>query len=192
MIEILIVLAILAILMILFLLVFRTQLARGRDARRKSDLEKIKIAFEEYFNDNGCYPPADILNNCGGDELRPYLDRIPCDPFTRQSYIYIPEPGATCSGYRLFTSLEDGNDPAIGRIGCDSQVGCGFGADWNYGVSAGVPLVGSPGLDDNTYACAPGGICNIYASPGLAGCPVSWQQSDCYGQCGNPNNWCVQ
>ena len=29
---------------------------RGRDARRKKDLARIKTAFEEYYNDKGCYP----------------------------------------------------------------------------------------------------------------------------------------
>lgn len=194
MIELLVVLAILALAAVFILLMVQTQTGRGRDARRKADLEKIKVAFEEYFNDEGCYPPADILDNCGGPELEPYLDRIPCDPFTQESYVYLPEGGG-CSGYRLFSALEDTNDPQIARLGCDGPSGCGFAADYNYGISVGVPLTlnqGTGGNGSNTYACAPNGVCNIYANPTTAGCPLSWLEMDCADQCDNPANRCSQ
>jgi len=28
---------------------------KARDARRKKDIGRIKIAFEDYYNDKGCY-----------------------------------------------------------------------------------------------------------------------------------------
>jgi general secretion pathway protein G len=99
MIELLIVIAIIASLAVIFLLMARTQISRARDADRKADLNRIKIAFEDYYNDNGCYPPATILDNCGGPELRPYLDKVPCDP-DGNPYLYLPVEGAECSGYR--------------------------------------------------------------------------------------------
>lgn len=193
MIELLIVIAIIAVLFILLLTVLRNQVGRGRDARRKADLEKIKIAFEEYFNDFGCYPPPDILDNCGGDELQPYMQSVPCDPFTGESYVYIPE--SSCDGFRVFTALEDDNDPSIARVGCDAPGACGFGADLDYGVSVGVPLAqpgGTGGLQPDTYACTPQGSCNEYQNPSGAGCPLSWTELDCAGQCGNPENRCAQ
>lgn len=60
---------------------------KGRDARRKKDLNRIKIAFEEYFNDKGYYPKDDLVeklmdkDNCGKsiDDF-PYLHPWPCDP----------------------------------------------------------------------------------------------------------------
>ncbi len=139
--EVLIVIAILAVLMIMFMLNFSSQQGRARDARRKADLERIKIAFEDYYNDHNCYPPSDILNNCGGAELQPYLGEIPCDPFTRAPYVYVPFAGNECKGYRVLANLEDDDDPIVGEAGCTSSCGCGFGPDYTYGVSSGVPLV---------------------------------------------------
>jgi len=34
---------------------------KARDAQRKKDLGRIKIAFEEYYNDKGCYPGQDFM-----------------------------------------------------------------------------------------------------------------------------------
>ncbi|NCO11973.1 prepilin-type N-terminal cleavage/methylation domain-containing protein, partial [Candidatus Pacearchaeota archaeon] len=94
-IEVLIVVAVLAILIIMALLLTPRQLEKARDGQRKSDLQKIKIAFEDYYNDNGCYPSADVLHNCGGvspsdHELSPYLQNIPCDPKDQSYYLYLP------------------------------------------------------------------------------------------------------
>jgi type II secretory pathway pseudopilin PulG len=140
--EFLIILALIAFLALILLFGFSRQQGRARDARRKADLEKIRIAFEDYYNDKGCYPPPGILNNCRGEQLQPYLVEIPCDPFRHTPYIYVRFEGDRCKGYRVLTSLEDDQDPAIGEAGCDTACGCGFGADYNYGVSAGIPLLG--------------------------------------------------
>src|SRR3990167_8966396 len=90
-IELLIVIAILAILIIIAMMSWRLQVDKARDAQKKDDLHRISIAFEEYFSDNECYPPADILQNCQGDEFDPYLDKIPCDPTTGLPYCYITD-----------------------------------------------------------------------------------------------------
>jgi prepilin-type N-terminal cleavage/methylation domain-containing protein len=138
--EVLIVIAVLAVLAILLLLNFNSHQGRARDAGRKTDLDRIKIAFEEYYNDHGCYPPPDILNNCNGQELQPYLDRIPCDPFTKEPYVYVPLENNECKGYRVLAHLENEEDPVIGQAGCDSSCGCGFGEEYQYGISSGVTL----------------------------------------------------
>jgi general secretion pathway protein G len=139
-IEVLIVVTILAILLIVFFLSMRTQLTRSRDTRRKADLEKIKVAFENYYNDNGCYPSEDILDECRGSQLSPYLSEVPCDPEGETPYLYVPISGDECGGYRLFTRLQYDADPVIAELGCDDECGCGYGPEYNYGVSAGVPL----------------------------------------------------
>jgi type II secretory pathway pseudopilin PulG len=143
-IEVLIVVTILAIFVLMALRQFGPQLDRARDSKRKDDLDQIAIAFENYYNDNECYPPADILNNCNGSELSPYLGAIPCDPSTKQPYEYRPYPGEhTCGGYRVYASLRNDRDDAIARLGCNQAPGCGLGeafAGYNYGVSAGVPV----------------------------------------------------
>jgi prepilin-type N-terminal cleavage/methylation domain-containing protein len=60
MIELLVAIALVAILLIILFLSLTKQTARSRDAERKSDLERIKVAFEDYYNDNSCYPPPDV------------------------------------------------------------------------------------------------------------------------------------
>lgn len=144
--ELLIVITIIAILavMALFLVNPKRQIDKGYDSVRKKDVNNIKIALENYNSDHLCYPPAGILDICGGDQLAPYLDPIPCDPQTKEKYLYIPEVGNVCSGYRVLTSLKNQTDPYIGRVGCNFDMGCGTGADasYNYGVSSPGLLVG--------------------------------------------------
>jgi prepilin-type N-terminal cleavage/methylation domain-containing protein len=139
-IEILVVVAIVGLLLVALLWWFSPQLGKGRDAKRKADLNEIKTAFEDYYNDNYCYPPSDVLQNCGSQDFRPYLDTIPCDTGTGQPYQYIPLDSSGCTGYRIFATLENKNDPAIAQLSCDTSCGCGFGEEYNYGISAGTTL----------------------------------------------------
>ncbi len=111
MIELLITLAILAIIFLIFLAMMVGQTERAHDAERKSDLERIKTAFEEYYNDHQCYPDPAILNECGSDALQPYLNSVPCDPVTNEPYYYEPLADI-CSGYRLFAELRSVGSPA--------------------------------------------------------------------------------
>ena len=153
-IELLVVVAILALLLIALFLAVQLQLMRSRDAVRKGHLEKIKIAFENYYNDNECYPPTDIFFNGGTEpdsalcdkplpELEGYLDTVPCDPDTKKPYTYLTlEGGAICDGYRLYSKLENENDQGIPRVGCTKD-GCGSFTDVNYGVAVGGTLVQS-------------------------------------------------
>lgn len=205
--ELLIAVAIIAIIAVLFLLTnWRLQILRGYDARRKADLANIRTAFEEYYNDHDCYPVASILNNCGGTDLAPYLAKIPCDPATRQPYLYVPvDENDLCRGYRVLTRLSDLNDPGIVAVGCDPVAGCGFATGYNWGVSSGVPVASgsvatptatptpapTPTPGGGNYACTPGGQCNVYADPQAAGCPVTWPSGCPVGACDDPANRCV-
>ena len=138
--ELLLVGAIIAILLTTGYRMWRTQLERGNDIRRKTDLAKIKTALEEFYNDNQCYPAA---VTCGGTMLAPGINAVPCDPVLKISYPYLPvndTSGRPCAGYRLFTTLYDTTDLDIARVGC-SAVGCGCNPPGNayvYGVSTGV------------------------------------------------------
>ncbi len=175
--EVLIVLALLAVLAILLLWNFQSKQGQARDARRKTDLDRIKVAFEEYYNDHNCYPPSDILNNCNGQELQPYLDRIPCDPVTKDPYVYMPLEPNECKGYRVLAHLENDSDPAIGQAGCDTSCGCGFGSDLQFGVSSGVTLTQSqctpitPQTSSPSPASSPGGGSGGSPSPGSGSSP---------------------
>lgn len=215
MIELLVIIAILAIIFIVLLLTMGKQLTRSRDAERKSDLEKIEVAFEDYYNDEGCYPPPDVLQNCEGADFRPYLDKIPCDPVNDEPYLYIPLTTDGCKGYRILTSLETSDDPDIADLDCDGPDGCGYGADYNYGIAVGVtvydpdgeplpspvssPVASSPSPSPTpagpiyVYACDNSGVCNQFevGHPTLVNCPVTYPQTDCNSQCGNPAVRCL-
>ena len=193
-IELLIVIAIIAILTLIGLMSWRSQFNKAKDAARKDDLQKLSIALENYFNDNDCYPIAGILDNCGGDELSPYLAPIPCDPVTNTKYCYIPDdtlPGTCPRYYRLLSSLDYTNDPIIAKLQCHGDDYCGYEsicatleqAGYNYGVSSlNVPVLNpltspppsappSPGAspEPGTYACDPAGECNSYADTSTCG-----------------------
>lgn len=205
--ELMLVMAIIAIVLILALIGIRIQITRGFDAKRKADLADIRRAFEEYYNDKGCYPPAAILNNCGSGDLRPYMNLVPCDPVTKRPYVYVPLAGNECGGYVACASLGDLQDRDIEQIGCGPITGCGWGSGYNYCLANGMsvlapgfdPLAGtptptlSPTPAPGRYACSPGGVCNDYGSLGNAqgaGCPVTYADIFCEGDCIDNANWC--
>lgn len=182
----------------------KTIIDKGHDATRKGHVRSIVRAFEDYYNDKNCYPVLTILSPCGGPQLSPPLFSMPCDPQTRLPYKYIARDEANlCKGYRLFTSLRNLKDPDIVSVGCSPINGCGYGVQWNWGMAAGGPLTAPgfiadvppdppPPYPPGGYACDPSGICNSYANPAGSGCPITFNQSDCYNTCTNPANRCLQ
>ena len=201
MIEVLIIVAILLILMLALYRTLGRDMDKARDADRKKDLKEIKVAFENYYNDNGCYPPEGALDTCGDTALAPYLPQVPCDELGH-SYLYLPvanAQGASCGGYRILTQLSILQDPMIEQVGCPN--GCGgipVGIDnpdsYNYGIAEGVPLdqsVASPpptvspeecSLSNPCYCCNnPPANCNIYEG---------WPGS-CNGTAYSSNEECV-
>lgn len=120
-IELLIALAIIAVLILLMFLGQGLQLSRGEDARRKSDLAKLKVAFEDYYNDHNCYPSPELLQTCNSSDLQPYVAKVPCDPRTKLPYPYYWD--ASCTWYASYTTLEDKSDPIISTLGCAPTCG---------------------------------------------------------------------
>ena len=133
MIEALIVVATIGILGAMAIFAAKTQIAKGRDGRRKADLAKIQKALEDYMNDNNCYP--DTLS-CGV-EFKPYLSVIPCDPINNSyfNYFYSYDQNEICkSWYKIYARLEYTKDPIIEKIGCKD--GCGPSNNYNYWVAS--------------------------------------------------------
>jgi competence protein ComGC len=206
--EFLVILAIVFVLLILFAIRLGSDFVpRAQDAHRKGDIEKIRIALEDYYNDNKCYPEQEMLIACGTDEFAPYMDVLPCDRGGQDPYLYEPDQVDRCSGYRLLARLRYDKDPEIVDMPCY--------APYNYGVASGLPLVpetclaapspspdGSGGLPYSPtvppsylgpYACDPLGECNVYANPAAAGCPGSFATYQiCLAACTNPANYCPQ
>ena len=134
-IEILIVTAIIGILSVALVYSFIHQRDKATNARIKSDLSRLKTAFEDYYNDHNCYPPAsffDDASDCGSNALAPYLSSIPCSP--RSNTPYELETDATgCGWYKLYGELIDpANDPqAVAQYSASANPELG-----NYGVSS--------------------------------------------------------
>jgi prepilin-type N-terminal cleavage/methylation domain-containing protein len=205
--ELLIAFSVIAILAVLLVAYFRSQIMKGNDARRRSDINRIKVAVEEYEKDHDCYPLLSEMQSCGTDPaiaIHPYLNDVPCDPSTKQPYVY----EASCSTddccpvwYRIYADMEYTQDPNL-------TPGIGPGAAFNYvagsdnapvnvsGTSPTATPVGN-GLDPDGvqfYGCRSGACVPINWDPAIPGpeCTVSWRTADCNFSCGNPGLECVR
>lgn len=162
---------------------------KAQDAKTKSELNRLRIAFEDYYGDHNCYPPPewfDSTDDCGSENLRPYLGNIPCDPTTNLPYI-VEYDNTGCKSYKLYGNLKYVEDPD--RLALCSTGGSTAG---NYGVSSSNTTVsidceavtthsptpvGSPppSTIPGTHACGTDsgghGYCGLYPNPSLAGCP---------------------
>lgn len=131
MIEVLVVLAILSVLFVVLLVTIGSPVNRAKDARTKKELFALKVAFEEYYNDNYCYPPADWFDDaadCNSDQFAPYIDRIKCDHMTQLPY-HLEYDASTCDWFKVYANLYFPDEELCNRYGT------GLG-DYNYGVSA--------------------------------------------------------
>lgn len=112
---------------------------KGRDAQRKKDLGRIKIAMEEYFNDKGSYPADvdtwNIKSNCHSTTVfAPYLVPWPCDPNEEPYKIIVDK-----NQFRVFANLENKTDKDIPPYWYEDSKFMveGLGKnDVNYGVSS--------------------------------------------------------
>lgn len=110
-IELLIVIFILGILAALISGNFITSLKKGRDARRKADLEQIQRALEMYYEDKKAYPTFTFpfggklceTSSCASLE-KVYMQKVSNDPISGKNYEYVTTAGAN---YKLFACLEN-------------------------------------------------------------------------------------
>jgi len=140
-IELLVVMAILGLLATIGLVSFRTAQLKGRDARRKHDLEQIQKALEMHFNDKGRYPtlaegiPAagSIWEDTAVAGGAVYMRKRPKDP---KEIDYCYNSNATGDWHELYAKLENENDPAIAESGCSAGCSCGTRSDYNYKINS--------------------------------------------------------
>ncbi len=148
-IELLIVLAIIAILVVVMTGNINPILmvARANDSRRKKDLGRLSVAFEEYYNDQGCYPSQAFIDsisttsNCGEGVFRPWLNKWLCDPERRQPYVIVMENSDCPEWFKIYANLMDKNDQDIPDGWYELEnFRFGYGQltpdDVNYGVSS--------------------------------------------------------
>ena len=136
--ELLVVISVMAILAMFFVNNSTTNLKKGRDARRKSDLELIRSGIETYKADCGSYPASGAISygnslkgsgataNCSNANT--YITKVPQDPQNNagKTYSYTLAGGV----YTICASLEAVAGAVPG--GCGS---CGSSA-CNYSVTS--------------------------------------------------------
>jgi prepilin-type N-terminal cleavage/methylation domain-containing protein len=200
--EVIIVVVIIASLVLLAIAFFRGQIFKGNDARRKGDINRIKIGLEEYEKDHNCYPLSQTVVCNPGTGLTPYLDKIPCDPTTHASYYYEYENSSCPSWYRVYTKLENSSDTAIvSGIGPNGAFNYYSGSPNAPGATPGPSSAPAPsggggggaGGQSGFYGCISGACVPISWDSNRPGpeCDPNYQNATCYGSCGSPSNVCV-
>lgn len=178
-----IVVSIIALLVIALYTSVTKQRSKAEDARSKNDLENIKVAFEDYYNDHNCYPPTtwfDSANDCGGASMKPYLPAVPCNKNTGLPYpVEVDSTG--CSWYKVYATMQN---PSEGDL-LTSPVTISS-KSYNYGVtSSNITLDtnsgGSLPPGHDYYYCSTSGNCTTLPS-NLTCTPTYVDDSNCGNQ----------
>lgn len=117
-IEILVVISIIGLLVTSAAFSYSKSLQKGRDSKRKNDLQTLRRAIESYFQTNGSYPVSLPLP---GQDWSPYINSIPGDPNPGSSNQYTYSPGTATPPiftYTLYAVLENTNDTDLGNLPC--------------------------------------------------------------------------
>ncbi len=97
--ELMVVMAIMGILVSIAQPSLKTSIIRAREAVLREDLFQMREAVDQYYADNGNYPPTlqDLINQ--QEKTKSYLRDIPKDPFTGASdWITVAPEGEDNSG----------------------------------------------------------------------------------------------
>src|SRR4030042_5690173 len=98
--ELMVVIAVIALIAAATYANWLSQLQKAYDSRRKSDLAKLKIMLENYYNDNGCFPTVADWQSAACDSkpafMPGYTDLFYCDPETKARHQYEPIGIPTC------------------------------------------------------------------------------------------------
>lgn len=145
--ELLVVIGIISILATILLLQLGTARAKSRDVKRIADVNQMRSAVEQYFDDNGAYPATTNFGLLANFSPK-YITAVPLDPLTpgcTGNYT-----GAGCYGYswdvatpiryHLWAELEVSNRSAFAT---DSDISTAAGGHW-----------GSAGLGTNINGTA--------------------------------------
>jgi general secretion pathway protein G len=115
--ELLVVIAIIGVLATLVLLQLGTARARSRDTKRIADVNQMRSAVEQYYEDNnGTYPTTIDQATLGR-----YLTRVPTDPLSGDPYGYAYNPAANPSQFQLWAQLEQSAVALNGDADIDSS-----------------------------------------------------------------------
>jgi type II secretory pathway pseudopilin PulG len=113
---------------------FFTSLIKGRDSRRKQDLESISKALELYYNDARMYPTT--MPAWGTVFVNPtvtgvlYMQKLPFDPSSPAiDYCY---KSTDQTYYQLYANMENQSNAKITPVICP----VGGSTTYNYGISS--------------------------------------------------------
>ena len=120
-IELLVVIAIIGILAAMLLVSLSGARAKGRDARRKSDLREMKVALESYYGDQKpekyVDSPTAVTINGTTDALSAailaggYMKAVPTDPQNVGNFVYTYQSLNSDADYKMTATLENTKDP---------------------------------------------------------------------------------
>jgi prepilin-type N-terminal cleavage/methylation domain-containing protein len=125
--ELLVTMAIIGTLLAISVLILGQSRAKGRDAKRVSDVQVIRAALEQSWVERAAYPTAASWTNLGtgsatvmdsnGLEASPgsgriYLSPLPTGPNTSEYYQYMSASGATGYAIRFTTERQTNYGPA--------------------------------------------------------------------------------
>ncbi len=134
-IELLIVMSLIAILAAALWGNFFSSVNKGRDSRRKQDLDAISKSLELYYNDTKSYPVPTLIN-WGAPFTNPnnstvvYMQKLPADPTYPSSTYCYDSDGAY---YKIYATLENKDDPKIiPTVACPPL----SATYYNYGISS--------------------------------------------------------
>ncbi|MFA6005038.1 MAG: type II secretion system protein GspG [Patescibacteria group bacterium] len=144
--ELMTVMAILTVLAGIIFSNFTSALSKGRDSKRKQDLDNIGKALEVYYSENNVYPTADPAYTGGMNWSqvfqdtravpKVYMQKLPQDPVDN-GYNYVLQSDGT--SYKLYSCLENNLDYSYNEINPNPVPNCGVkcGNICNYGISSG-------------------------------------------------------
>lgn len=168
---------------------------KGRDAQRKKDAGRIRVAFEEYFNDKGCFPTQATIDalECNESGFKPWLSIWPCDPNGQKYYVFTD--GSNCPrSYQILVNLKNRQDKQIQSGWYDQSTNIKFGDgsltinDVNYGVSSQNTAWNAESVPAHCYTSFTG----CYTSPSPGTCNAlpsgtdqlnSYVNEDCLSEC---------
>src|SRR3990167_1589898 len=120
--ELLIVIIILGVLATLISGNFLNSLKKGRDTRRKADLQNMQKALELYYEDKKAYPLTNQIvfgnpfcetnpaSSCGTEKI--YMQQLPTESTAGCTYAYQSDGTA----YQLYSMIENDDDQGQGVI----------------------------------------------------------------------------
>jgi type II secretion system protein G len=113
--ELMIAIVILGVLATLIAGNFLTSLKKGRDAKRKADLEQIQRALEMYYEDKKVYPTSLSFGGQLTDSVsgKIYMQKLPNDPSSGMNYRYCVNSATSPTKYQLYAKLENTQDLSI-------------------------------------------------------------------------------